>query len=74
MFRKNKVLVFLYKDLFLFYLLKCSISTTHTFSNGCIAIKLNYNLLITLVEQYNYYIERDVKEKWNRFIAIQLTN
>ena len=39
--------------------------------NGYIFIKLNYNLLITLVEQYNYYIERDdVKEKWNRFIYL----
>ena len=35
--------------------------------NGYIFVKLNYNLLITLVEQYNYYAEKDyVKEKWMR--------
>ena len=39
--------------------------------NCYIFFKLNYNLLITLVEQYHYYIERDsVKDKWNKFVYL----
>jgi hypothetical protein len=36
--------------------------------NGYIFFKVNYNLLVTLVEQYHYYVERDyVQEKWKKF-------